>query len=254
MSLVVTQKQGAIAKIRLNRPEKKNSLNQAMYQVLDEALKEAIADDEIKVIGLSGEGQSFTAGNDVADFANMETEPNIGATVNFMRTLLTCPKPVVASVQGMAIGIGTTMLLHCDLVIASKDATFAMPFVNLGLVPEYASSLVLPRLAGHQKAAEWLLLGETFGADEACQFGLVNKVVENDALTEQTDNWLAKLAAKPRQSLLQSKALMRPDVDNVMQHMELELDVFIEHLQSPAAKEAFAAFLEKRKPDPAKFQ
>ncbi|MFC6440784.1 enoyl-CoA hydratase [Bowmanella sp. JS7-9] len=253
MSLVITQFQDAIARISLNRPEKKNSLNQAMYQALDDALIQAIDDDSIKVICLQSASADFTAGNDLVDFANLQKNTSLASTVGFMRTLMFCPKPVVAKVEGLAIGIGTTLLLHCDFVYAAENAQFLLPFVNLALVPEYASSLLLPAVAGHRKAAQWLMLGEPFGAAEAHENGIISQVLPSDSLQAEVDKLLHKLASKPRQALMQTKALMKPDIDAVAEHMDAELDVFFEQLQSEAAKEAFAAFLEKRRPDPARF-
>lgn len=239
--------------ISMDRVERKNSLTFAMYQQMADAIIQAEQDDEIRVILIKGEGDCFTAGNDLSDFASVSENAALGQTVRFMKALMNCTKPVVAQVHGLAVGIGTTMLLHCDLVYCEKNTQFVLPFINLALVPEYAASYLLPRLAGHRKAAEWLMLGEPFSANQAEQFGLVNQSLDTQMLTKHVNQVIAKLVSKPRQAMRSTKALMKSDSDNVMTHMDEELDIFIQQLESEAAKEAFNAFLQKRRPDPAKY-
>ncbi|WP_416305560.1 enoyl-CoA hydratase [Neptunicella sp. SCSIO 80796] len=239
--------------ISMNRIDRKNSLTFAMYQQMADALIDAEQDKSIRAILIKGEGDCFTAGNDLADFATASEHLDIGKTVSFMRALMNCSKPVVAQVHGLAVGIGTTMLLHCDLVYCAKETQFILPFINLALVPEYAASYILPRLAGHRKAAQWLMLGEPFDAQQAESFGLVSQVLESAELDGHITQVLDKLVSKPHQAMLHTKALMKSDKDAVIIHMDEELDVFLQQLESEAAKEAFSAFLQKRQPDPTKY-
>ncbi|RDV27348.1 enoyl-CoA hydratase [Alteromonas aestuariivivens] len=240
--------------ISLARAQKKNALTRMMYQQMADALTEAQNDDGIKVVLLEGQGDSFTAGNDISDFASGRGTGNVTEVSAFMRALADFEKPVVAKVQGMAVGIGTTMLLHCDLVYAATTSKFVLPFINLALVPEYASSYLLPKLAGHRKASEWLMLGEPFGAREAEQFGLVSQVLEPEQLDAHVQTVCSKLVAKPTFALMQTKQLMCFDRDNIHQYMGIEMDVFLEALTTEAAQEAFDAFLHKRPIDPDKFK
>ena len=238
----------------LARPDKKNALTREMYQSLADGINAANHDESIKVVLLKGSDDCFTAGNDITDFANQGEGESVAETGAFMAALLDCRKVVVAQVNGMAVGIGTTLLLHCDLVYCTLDAKFVMPFINLGLVPEFASSLVLPRLVGHRKASEWLMLGEAFGAEEACQFGLVNQVANSEEIGVKVDQICRTLASKPAFALSHTKSLMINESSEIRQQMNEEMDVFIEALSTPAAKEAFAAFLDKRPIDPEKFK
>ncbi|MDN4504164.1 enoyl-CoA hydratase [Alteromonadaceae bacterium BrNp21-10] len=254
MSNLVLQQDAQSLHIIINRAEKKNSLTYAMYAELAEAIEAAKDNDNIRVIRISGAGDCFTAGNDLADFVSAAKNADVSPTVRFMKALMQCPKPVVAQVHGLAVGIGTTLLLHCDLVYCATGTKFVLPFINLGLVPEYASSYLLPKLAGHHKAAEWLMLGEPFDAEQAQQCGLVNGVLPIAELSSYVDTIIAKLVAKPHFAMQQTKALMKSQHQQVLTHMDEELDIFIEQLSSEAAKEAFAAFLEKRAPDPTKFR
>lgn len=254
MSRIVVEHQNQILVISLNRTEKRNALTNDMYDDMAIALEQAAQDSQCKAVLIQGFGEAFTAGNDLAQFANAEDEENVGETVRFMHALMECPVPVVAKVHGMAVGIGTTLLLHCDLVYASTDTTFSMPFINLALVPEYASSWMLPRLVGHRKAAEWLMLGKPFGPEEAKHFGLINEVFEEPQLSEEVNKVLQTLCSKPALAMKRTKALMKTDLEDVQVHMSDELDVFASQLSTEPAKEAFAAFLEKRLPDPTKFR
>lgn len=254
MSNINIVREGGVLSLTLNRPEKRNALTRQMYQELADAFDSVASDVEIKVIRIQGAGESFTAGNDIQDFASRTEHDSVSETAAFMRALLECHKPVVAQVHGMAVGIGTTLLLHCDLVYCSPQTHFVLPFINLGLVPEYASSYLLPRLAGRRKASEWLMLGEPFGAQDALQFGLVSQVVEDDRLEQMVSTVCASLVAKPAFALNQTKALMTNEADAIAQHMNTELDVFLEAMGTEAAKEAFDAFLNKRRINPEKFR
>ena len=238
-----------IATMAFHRPEKKNAITAAMYQAMADALNRAGADDAVRVILITGDGGAFTAGNDLADFLDSPPQGEGSPVTQFMNALRTTAKPVVAAVPGLAIGIGTTLLMHCDLVYAAQEAKFAMPFAQLGLCPEFASSVLLPRIAGYQRAAEKLLLGEAFDANEAERMGLVNRVLPADELMSYAARQASKLAALPAESLRITKQLMRADLQTpVAAAMLTELQHFTRLLNGPDAKEAFSAFLEKRKP------
>lgn len=255
MSNVRVQQDNGILTLELTRVDKKNALTRDMYQAMAEAINDVAENDAVKVILLKGEGDCFTAGNDIADFAVGKGDSvQVGETAAFMRALAHTKKVVVAQVHGMAVGIGTTLLLHCDFVYCASGTRFVLPFINLGLVPEYASSYLLPRLAGHRKAAQWLMLGEPFDATEAAHFGLVTQVCDAQSLADTVATVCDKLVAKPAYSLLHTKALMKNDSDAVQQQMDEELDVFIEAMSTEAAQEAFDAFLHKRPINPEKFK
>ena len=253
MHEILTQVSDSVMRVSFNRTERKNSLTNTMYEALSKAIDEAGRDAAVKVLFLCGEGGTFTAGNDLGGFV---TEPprDLDAPVfRFIGKLAAFTKPVVAAVEGLAIGVGTTMLLHCDLVYAGANARFALPFVTLGLVPEAASSLILPRLAGHQQAAEKLLFGDPFSAAEAFRLGFVTQVLEpNEVLAFALERAQA-LARLPSGSLCGTKRLMKaPEVtghDAVRLRMAEEVKAFSERLDGPALREALAAFKEKRKPD-----
>ncbi len=240
---------GAIATLAFSRPEKKNAITAAMYQSLADGLKEAERDAGVRVIVITGDGGLLTAGNDLEDFLKHPPQGDDSPVMQFMTALRTASKPVLAVVPGLAIGIGTTLLLHCDLVYAADSAKFAMPFTSLGLCPEFASSVLLPRLAGYQRAAEKLLLGEAFDAAEAERIGIVNRVLPAAELPAFAQAQAAKLAALPAESLRISKQLMKADLQTPIAAACLtEMQQFTRLLQGPDAKEAFSAFLEKRKP------
>lgn len=240
---------GAVATIAFNRPEKKNAITAAMYQAAADALKEAGSDDAVRVIVITGDGGCFTAGNDLEDFLQRPPQGDDSPVTQFMNALRTTAKPVVAAVPGLAIGIGTTLLMHCELVYAADTAKFAMPFTQLGLCPEFASSVLLPRLAGYQRAAEKLLLGEPFHAAEAEKMGFVNRVLPAEELMPFVHAQAAKLAALPAESLRVTKQLMKADLQTpVAAAMLTEMQHFMRMLNGPDAKEAFTAFVEKRKP------
>jgi enoyl-CoA hydratase/carnithine racemase len=244
----------AIMHIQMNRPEKKNALTRAMYQTMADAILRADKDGATRVILLTGTADCFTSGNDLADFMKVHNEAGMKPHNPFLSVISQAEKPIVVAVSGSAIGIGTTMLLHCDLVYAGTKARFQLPFVNLGLCPELASSLLLPRLVGYQRAAELLLLGEAFGAETAREFGLVNAVYPEEELFEKALQKARQLAAQPLASLRITKALMkRPIEAAVSKAIDEELGLFIERLKSPEAAEAFQAFVERRKPDFSRF-
>lgn len=237
-----------IRTIRIERPEKKNALTQAMYAALAEAIKDGEGDDAVRVFVLTGTGDVFTAGNDLADFLKVG---DIAASpaADFLRLLSTAAKPVVAAVNGAAIGIGVTMLMHCDLVVAAEDARLQLPFINLALVPEAASSLLLPRLAGHHRAAELLMLGEPFDAQFGREIGLVNRVAPAAAVEAVATDLATRLADKPAAALRQTKALLKTEGDDVAARLGTEFAAFSECLSSPELKEAVAAFFERRPPN-----
>ena len=242
---------GAVRAITLARPERRNAITVAMYAALAEAFETAAQDRSIRIITISGEGQDFAAGNDLADFLSALPRDSTDIPVwRLLRALAKCEIPIVAAVHGNCVGIGTTMLLHCDLVIAEEGARFSLPFVDLGLVPEAASSLLLPRLAGRRLAARYLLLCEPFGVDEAQAVGLVSHVARPGALNQSVRDVVAALLAKPPEALRQTQRLLRHGArDEILERMELESGLFAERLESPEVKEAIAAFFEKRKPN-----
>ena len=238
-----------VATLAFDRPDKKNAITRAMYQSLSDGLTTAANDKSVRAIVITGEGGIFTAGNDVEEFLKYPPQPGDSHVTLFMNALRDAEKPVIASVSGMAIGIGTTLLMHCDLVYAAENARFAMPFAQLGLCPEFASSCLFPRLAGYQRAAEKLLLGEPFDASEAERMGLVNRVLPAEELMPFVHTQLTKLAALPSESLRITKQLMKADVQMPLAAaMQVEMQHFMRMLNGPDAKEAFAAFLDKRKP------
>ncbi len=246
---VIYRAQDGVAEIRMNRPEKKNAILGEMYAAMADGILAAEADAGVSAIVIGGEGGAFTAGNDLGDFLDRPQSDETPPVRRFMLALSRAEKPVVAAVDGLAIGIGTTLLLHCDLVVASTRSRLQTPFVNLGLVPEFASSWLLPARIGPQRAAELLLLAESMDAATAKAFGLVNRVVEPAELEAAAMDFARRLAAKPPEAVRQSKRLMREDPDRVLQRMEQENAVFGRLLSSPEAREAFNAFLEKRAPD-----
>jgi len=252
--LVRAETGGRIARIALDRPEKKNAITAEMYGQLAEALAAADADPQVRAIVVRGSRECFTAGNDLADFLERPPAGTASPTWRFFEVLPALEKPVVAAVAGPAVGIGTTLLLHCDLVYAAATARFQLPFVALGIVPEFGSTYLLPLLAGYQRAAELLLLGEPFGAEKAREVGLVTEVVAAEALFETADKAAARLAGLPPASLRLTKRLMRSaHAELVRRTIDEEGRIFRERLDSPEAKEALRAFLEKRKPDFSRF-
>jgi enoyl-CoA hydratase/carnithine racemase len=250
MTPILQHQENARYTITLNRVERKNALTQAMYMELLQALEHARVDNSIRVLVLQGHEHIFTAGNDIEDFlAHPPLEPQ-APVFRFLQALSSFPKPVVASVCGPAVGIGASLLLHCDLVVAGDNAAFSLPFVNLGLTPEAASSLLLPQLMGYHRACEALLLGEPFMAEAALEVGFVNKVVVPAEANQAAQVWAQRLEAKPLNALIQTKALLKSESSAACgERMAREGAVFAQLLGEGAAKEAFAAFIEKRRPD-----
>ena len=249
MDILSTIEDG-IQTLTFNRPAKKNAITTAMYQALADALVFAEHDATVRVILISGQPEIFTAGNDLEDFMKSPPHGDNSPVSQFLKAISTAQKPIVAAVRGAAVGVGTTLLLHCDLVYAGKSARFSLPFVHLGICPEAASSLLLPQMIGYHHAAEKLLLGEAFGADEAFACGFVNQVLDDDAVLDHARAQAAKLAALPASSILTTKRLMKEGLKNaVAERMQVEGVAFRAMLSSPEAREAFTAFFEKRKPD-----
>ncbi|MDP3515353.1 MAG: enoyl-CoA hydratase [Sulfuritalea sp.] len=236
--------------IQMARPEKKNALTAEMYRCMADALADADSDPAVRVILISGAGGNFTAGNDLADFLATPPMDESAPVYRFIEGFSRLEKPFVAAVEGVAIGVGTTMLLHCDLVYAGSSARFALPFANLGLTPEAASSLLLPLRAGHARAAEMLMLGEVFSAQTALEVGIANAVLPDAQVLDHAMERCRKLTTQPASSLRLTKQLMKRAASALIQEtMNAEAEVFRERLVSPEAKEAFAAFFDKRKPD-----
>jgi enoyl-CoA hydratase/carnithine racemase len=230
--------------------DKKNSITRAMYAALADALEAAAQDTSVRVVVLQGDPTVFSAGNDIGDFLQQPPSSQDSPVFRFLRAIASFPKPVIAAVCGPAVGIGTTMLFHCDLVYAGDNAAFSMPFVNLGLCPEAASSLLAPQLLGYHRAAEALLLGEPFMAEAALEVGLVNRVVPPTECNAVAQAQARKLAGKPLSSLVETKRLMKlGQTAPVLERMAIEGDSFGRMLGEPAAREAFTAFMQKRKPD-----
>jgi enoyl-CoA hydratase/carnithine racemase len=240
--------------IEMARPEKKNALTAAMYATLADALASAEADPAVRVILISGAGGNFTAGNDLADFVDQPPTDESAPVFRFLEAFANLRKPFVAAVEGVAIGVGTTLLLHCDLAYAGSSARFALPFANLGLTPEAGSSLLLPLRAGHVRAAEMLMLGEIFTAQTALDLGIVNAVLPDGQVLDHALERCYKLVSQPAASLRLTKQLMkRAQQVSIRDTMSVEAEVFKQRLVSPEAREAFAAFFEKRRPDFSKF-
>jgi enoyl-CoA hydratase/carnithine racemase len=250
MSDILTHTDAGVMTITFNRLDKKNSITSAMYAAMADAIAQAAADASVRVVLFQGHESIFSAGNDIGDFLSQPPSTQDSPVFRFLRGIATFEKPLLAAVAGPAVGIGTTMLFHCDLVYAGDNAAFSMPFVNLGLCPEAASSLLAPRMFGYHRAAEALLMGEAFFAEAAQEVGLVNRVVPPTEVNGYAQAQARKLAAKPLTSLIATKRLMKGgDQQAVLQKMDEEGQSFGRMLREPAAKEAFGAFMEKRKPD-----
>ena len=247
-----------VATIEIARPEKKNALTVAMYQAMTDALKAAAEDAAVRAVLITGQPGVFTSGNDIEDFMarvpGLDGDQLASPVVQFMHALLTCDKPVVAAVTGAAVGIGTTMLLHCDFVYVSDEARLAMPFVALGLVPEFASSLVVPQLMGHRRAAEKLLLGDPFTPEQAVECGIANAVLPAGEVLMHARRVAERFNSLPPGAVQESKQLLRaPQRAQLLEVIAAENVIFARRLKSPEAMEAFQAFFQKRKPDFSKF-
>ena len=254
MSHILIETRDRVMRVEIARPDKKNALTQEMYKEMADALAAADGDPAVRVVLLHGARDCFTAGNDLKDFLNRPPHSETSPTTRFLRGIATFGKPLLAAVNGAAVGIGTTMLLHCDLVYAAPGARFQMPFVPLGLVPEAGSSFLLPYVAGYQRAAELLLLGQPFDADKAYLAGFVNAIVPEAELFERARAGALAIAALPPEALRETKALMKGRFrKRVAEAMADEGKVFSERLTSPEAREAMTAFFEKRKPDFSRF-
>lgn len=244
---------GGVMTIGLNRPEKKNALTQAMYAAMAEAVGQAASDPAIRVVRFAAEGDSFSAGNDIADFIGQASQGGAAAGIDmpvfrFLKAVAELDKPVVAGVRGRAVGIGLTLLLHCDIVVVAEDALLSAPFVNLALAPEAASSFLLPAAVGHQRAFEIFALGEPIDGRTAAAWGLANRAVAADQVDAVAAELAGKLAARAPNSIRRTKALMR-DAERLWTLMQAEGRVFGEQMTSPEAMEAFMAFTQKRAPD-----
>ena len=247
---ILTSVDAGVMTITINRLEKKNSFTAAMYAAMADALEAAQQDSGVRALVIQGHESIFSAGNDIGDFLNKPPSTPDAPVFRFLRGISAFTKPVVAAVCGPAVGIGTTLLLHCDLIYAGDNAAFSLPFVNLGLCPEAASSLLVPQLMGYPRAAEALLLGEPFRAETALEIGLANRIVppgEANALAQQQAR---KLASKPLGALIETKRLMKKSIaPQVSERIAEEAASFGRMLGEPAAREAFTAFMQKRKPD-----
>jgi enoyl-CoA hydratase/carnithine racemase len=251
---ILTTRENGVLTIEFNRPQKKNAITTEMYTALADALVAAREEPCIRAVLIFGKPEVFTAGNDLQDFIKHPPTDDDSPVMRFLKEISRAPMPLVAAVCGPAVGVGTTMLLHCDLVYAGENAQFSLPFAQLGLVPEGASSLLLPELIGYQRAAERLLLGEPFGADEALRMGLVSAVLPADAVLGHARVQVKKLVALPAAALRATKRLMKHGrIDAIESRLLLEGEEFRARLQSPEAREAFAAFFERRRPDFSRF-
>jgi enoyl-CoA hydratase/carnithine racemase len=253
MTDILSHTEAGVMTLTLNRVDKKNSITVAMYAAMADALEGAAQDAAVRAVVLQGHATVFSAGNDISDFLNNPPAGGESPVFRFLRAISTFAKPLVAAVCGPAVGVGTTMLFHCDLVYAGDNAAFSMPFVNLGLCPEAASSLLVPQMMGYHRAAEALLLGEPFMAEAALEVGLVNRIVPPTEANGIAQVQARKLAAKPVSSLIETKRLMKQgQAPAVARQMAEEGALFARMLTEPAAREAFSAFMEKRRPDFAK--
>ncbi|WP_338478349.1 enoyl-CoA hydratase-related protein [Pseudomonas trivialis] len=245
---ILLQREGGLLTLQLNRPDKKNALTRAMYTQLAEALEQADADSAIRAVLIQGSNECFTAGNDIADFLEQPPSDLDSPPFHFMKSLLNCRKPVIAAVAGAAVGIGTTLLLHCDLVYISRDARLRMPFVNLGLCPEFGSSLILPRLLGHAKAAELLLLGEGFTGEQAAAWGIATEAMGSGEATLAKAREVAQRFETLAPGAVQvSKQLMKSvDREQLRRVIEEEGALFVQRLKSPEAIAALSGFIARR--------
>lgn len=250
MTLLVSREMAAVCHLSINRPEKRNALNMDMYRELNNQLQAAIRDETVQVIVLSAQGADFCAGNDLADFLD---NPELGSDhpiISLLHALADCPKPLLAAVQGHAVGIGATLLLHMDLVYLGDNTRLSFPFIDLGLVPEFASSLLLPQRLGHVRACQLLLLGDALDATTACDWGLANQVLPAAELQPRIEEAARRLAAKPAQALLHSKALLKaPQQELLHQTITREIDYFQQALASFDARQRIGSLLARVRQD-----
>lgn len=250
MSDILIHTESAICTLTLSRPDKKNSLTSFMYDEIAQAIAQAKENSDVKVLVIQGSETVFCAGNDISDFIQNPPDSAKAPVFKFIESLLGFHKPLIAGVCGPAVGIGTTMLFHCDLVYAGDNAVFSMPFVNLGICPEAASSLLVPNVMGYQRAAQALLLGEPFMAEAALEVGLVNQILPPTELKAFVQRQAAKIAQKPMRSLIETKRLLKAhSLPQLQQRVREEGQLLAQLLKEPAAKEALKAFGEKRKPN-----
>ena len=250
MDEIITERSASILRVQLNRPARKNAMTSSMYVTLADVFNDAGKDEQVRVVLWHGAGDSFCAGNDVEDFLKNPPGPGESPQARLMNALVDFDKPLIAAVQGAAIGGGTTMLTHCDFVYASESAKFQMPFVNLALVPEFGSSFSIPARIGHIRAAELILLGQPFDVRKAADLGLVTQVVSDQNLLAMATETARKLAAKPAGALQASKKLMKQSFrEQIKAAMKAENEEFSTQVRSEDAKEALTAFLQKRPPN-----
>jgi enoyl-CoA hydratase/carnithine racemase len=248
---IKTELAGGVLTVTLARADKKNAITQAMYAAMAEAAERARTDDAVRVLVFRGDGDSFSAGNDIGDFiaiGSQTGQPSEMAVFRFLKAMAELDKPVVAAVRGRAVGIGLTLLLHCDMVVVAEDALLSAPFINLALAPEAASSLLLPQVLGHQRAFEIFALGEPIDGKTALAWGLANRAVPSDQVEAVAAELAGKLAARAPNSIRKTKRLMR-DAERLWELMQREGEAFGSQMKSPEAMEAFMAFTQKRAPD-----
>lgn len=247
--LILVSDDGSVRTVRMNRPDKKNALTLPMYDAMAEAIESVSQSTNLRCLLIAGAPTVFCAGNDIGDFLKMASAGGaLGQPIlRFLYALARCETPLVAAVQGNAVGVGTTMLMHCDHIIASTQARFATPFVGLGLVPEAASSLIAPRLMGHARAFSLLVMGKPLNAEEAKAAGLINTIVPPDAVEAEAMKAAREIASLPPQGVLASRRLMRGSPDEVVARIDAEGELFKERLRSAEAQAAFQAFMMRKK-------
>lgn len=251
---IITEIRDRVLRIEIHRPEKRNAITVAMYEAMVAAMARAADDPAVRVILIHGQPEVFTSGNDISDFLNLPPSGTESPVFRFLTWISQADKPIAVAVTGAAVGIGATMLLHCDYVVAGESAQLSLPFTNLGLCPEGGSSLLLPLAVGYLRAAELLLFGEAIGARQACDWGLINSVVADDQAIPQARASALALAAKPPAALRTSKSLLKRRVVSLLRHaLEEETTSFAKLLDGPEAKEALSAFIAKRRPDFTRF-
>ena len=251
---IVVSENSGVLEVSIQRPDRKNALTHAMYTAINKAFDRAETDPSIRALLITGTRDCFTAGNDMVDFLQNPPLGDDAPVMILLGKLAVFPKPLIAAVNGPAVGVGTTLLLHCDLVYVGESARLQMPFTSLGLCPEAGSSYLLPLLIGHQRAAELLMLGETIDAGRACELGIANARLSDDDYLQHARQQAARIAAQPAAAVRLTKQLMRAPFDQMLRsHMAVEGGAFGKRLVSPEAREAMQAFMQKRKPDFSQF-